>query len=73
MAYEVWKKEEKFTVTKMIAAVLSFTGCFATVTGFDLSTMRISLLGLLTGIGSIFSFAFLTIFETVVKRCPMIG
>jgi drug/metabolite transporter (DMT)-like permease len=62
MAYEIWKKEERFTGVKVLAALLSLAGCFLAVTGLDLSTMRVTPLGLFTGIGSIFSFAFLTIF-----------
>jgi drug/metabolite transporter (DMT)-like permease len=62
MSYEIWKKEERFTAVKVVAAVLSLLGCFLAVTGSDFSAMRITPLGLLTGIGSIISFAFLTIF-----------
>lgn len=61
MAYEVWKKEERYTAVKLIAALLSLSGCFLTVTGLDLSTMHISRLGMLTGIGSIVTFSVLTI------------
>lgn len=61
MAYEVWRKEERFTTVKVVAAVLSLCGCFLTVTGLDLTTMQISQAGLLTGIGSILTFSFLTI------------
>jgi len=61
MAYEIWRKEERYTLNKLIAAVLSLTGCFLAVTGLDLTVMRISNLGLLTGAGSILSFTFLTI------------
>jgi drug/metabolite transporter (DMT)-like permease len=61
MAFEVWKKEERFTAAKLIAALLSLTGCFLAVTGLDVSTMRITTLGLATGVGSIVCFAFLTI------------
>ncbi len=61
MAYEVWRKEEKFTTLKLVAAILSLLGCFLAVTGLELSTMRISRLGVFTGIGSIITFSILTI------------
>lgn len=62
MTFEVLRKEESYSAVKLIAALLSLTGCFLTVTGFDLTVMRITPIGLLTGIGSIFAFAFLTIY-----------
>ncbi len=61
MAYEVLTKEERFTAVKAIAVVLSLLGCVLAVTGLDFSTMKISSLGLLTGIGSIISFSLMTI------------
>jgi drug/metabolite transporter (DMT)-like permease len=42
--------------------VLSLGGCFLAVGAYDREVLRITPLGLLTGIGSIFGFAFLTIF-----------
>ncbi len=62
MAYEVLKHEEKFSFAKLVAATMSLTGCFLAVTGFDMSTMRITPVGLLSGIGSIITFSFLTIY-----------
>lgn len=62
MAYEVFANEEQFSGAKLTAAILSLAGCFLAVTGLDLGTMRISSLGIITGVGSIFTFAFLTIF-----------
>ncbi len=62
MAFEIMRKEESFSAVKLIAALLSLAGCFLTVTGFDLHVMKITPIGFLTGIGSIFSFAFLTIY-----------
>jgi len=56
------KKEERFSLVKLLAAVMSLTGCFLAVTGFDLSTMRITRLGLLSGIGSVITFSFMTIY-----------
>ncbi len=62
MAYEVLAKEEQFSGVKLSAAILSLAGCFLAVTGLDLGTMRITPIGMVTGVGSIFTFAFLTIF-----------
>ncbi len=62
MTYEVVMKEERFSAAKLVAAVMSLTGCFLAVTGFDLATMRITRLGLLSGIGSIITFSFMTIY-----------
>lgn len=61
MAYEVLRKEERFTLVKLAAALLALAGCIGVVTGFTFRSLHISSLGLLTGIGSIASFAFLTI------------
>ena len=61
MAYEVITREERFTVAKLAAALLAFAGCFLAVNAFGQSSMHITSLGLLTGAGSIFSFALLTI------------
>jgi len=61
MVYEIVRKEEQFSIIKLLAALMSLTGCFLAVTGFDLSTMRITPRGLLSGFGSIIAFSFLTI------------
>ncbi len=62
IAYETINKEEKFTVVKLIAALLSLGGCFLAVGGYDSARLNITPLGLISGIGSIFCFAFLTIY-----------
>lgn len=62
MAYEVFKGEERFTTTKLSAALLALAGCLLTVSRLDFTVLHISRLGVLTGIGSIFAFAFLTVF-----------
>jgi drug/metabolite transporter (DMT)-like permease len=62
MLYAVWSGEERFTGAKVVAVVLSLGGCFLAVGAYDREVLRITPLGLLTGIGSIFGFAFLTIF-----------
>jgi drug/metabolite transporter (DMT)-like permease len=61
MAYEVLRGEERFTAVKLIAALLALAGCIGVVTGFTFGVLQVSSLGLLTGVGSIASFAFLTI------------
>lgn len=62
MLYAVWSGEERFTGAKVVAVVLSLGGCFLAVGAYDREVLRITPLGLLTGIGSIFGFAFLTVF-----------
>jgi drug/metabolite transporter (DMT)-like permease len=61
MAYEVLRGEERFAMIKLVAALLALAGCVCVVTGLTFSTMQISSLGLLTGVGSIAAFSFLTI------------
>ena len=68
MVYEVWQGEERLTVPKVVAAVLSLGGCFLAVGGYDAGVLRITPLALLTGIGSIVGFAFLTVFTRDVLR-----
>ena len=68
MLYAVWSGEERFTGAKIIAVVLSLGGCFLAVGAYDREVLRITPLGLLTGIGSIFGFAFLTIFTRSVLK-----
>jgi len=68
MLYAVWSGEERFTTAKSIAVVLSLGGCCLAVGAYDREVLRITPLGLLTGIGSIFGFAFLTIFTRSVLK-----
>lgn len=68
MLYAVWSGEEHFTGAKVVAVVLSLGGCFLAVGAYDREVLRITPLGLLTGIGSIFGFAFLTVFTRSVLR-----
>lgn len=68
MLYAVWSGEEQFTGAKVVAVVLSLGGCFLAVGAYDREVLRITPLGLLTGIGSIFGFAFLTIFTRSVLK-----
>lgn len=62
MSYEVLMKEEKFSGAKLLAAIMSLSGCFLAVTGLDLTTMRITTLALISGVGSILSYSFMTVY-----------
>ncbi len=55
--------KELLTPVKVISLFLCIGGCFLTITGGDLAVLKLSLLGVLMGIGSGFCFAFLTIFS----------
>ncbi len=62
MAYGALTREESLTGWKVTAAALSLAGCFLAVGAYDSSVLTITPLGLLTGAGSIVSFAFLNIY-----------
>lgn len=62
MAYAVYAHEERITAVKLTAAIVSLLGCFLAVGAYDVSIVRITPLGLACGIGSIFTFAFLTVY-----------
>ena len=62
MAYTTFLGEEKFSTIKLIAAVLSLVGCFLAVGAYDTSVLRLSTAGLVSGIGSMISFSFFTIY-----------
>jgi DME family drug/metabolite transporter len=68
MGYEVWRKVEKASMPKILAAVLSLGGCFLAVGAYDAGVLKITPLALLTGMGSIAGFAFLTVFTRDVLR-----
>jgi drug/metabolite transporter (DMT)-like permease len=68
LGYEVWKGQERITVPKLVVAVLSLLGCFLAVGGYDAGVLKITPMALLTGIGSIIGFAFLTVFTRDVLR-----
>jgi len=58
LAFAAFSGEEKLTVTKVVAGVVSLAGCFLAVAGKELSIIHLSRIGLLTGIGAAFSWAF---------------
>ena len=62
MGYAAMAGEEEFTLLKLTAALCSLLGCFLAVGGYDLTVLKITPVGLISGIGSVFSFAFLNIF-----------
>jgi len=62
MAYTTLVGEERFTTLKLVAAMVSLAGCFLAVGAYDTSTLRLSGAGLISGIGSMFSFAFLNVY-----------
>jgi len=62
VGYGALTKEEEFTAGKLAAALLSLAGCFLAVGGYDLGVLKISGIGLVTGVASTFCFAFLNVY-----------
>jgi DME family drug/metabolite transporter len=62
MAYTALLREERFTTLKLVAAMVSLTGCFLAVGAYDTGVVKLSGAGLVSGIGSMVSFAFLNIY-----------
>jgi len=62
MAYGAITKEEKFTLVKFSAAVVSLLGCYLAFGAYDSGTLRMSKTGALVGASSVFCFAFLTVY-----------
>jgi drug/metabolite transporter (DMT)-like permease len=62
MAYARLAKEEPVTPVKIVAAVVSLSGCFLAVGAYDVRVLRISGAGLVSGAASIVCFAFLTVY-----------
>ncbi len=62
MLYAGWAGEEQITPVKILAAVISLAGCFLAVGAYDLRVLKISGIGLVSGIASIACFAFLTVY-----------
>jgi drug/metabolite transporter (DMT)-like permease len=62
MAYAAYSGEEKVTLVKSAAALVSLLGCFLAVGAYDLSLLKISPLGLVSGISSVFTFAFMNVY-----------
>lgn len=68
MLYAVWSREERVTPGKILAAVLSLAGCYLAVGAYDRTVLNITPLGAVTGIASIFGFAFLTVFTRTILK-----
>jgi drug/metabolite transporter (DMT)-like permease len=71
LAYGVLSGDEGFSAVKLIAALLSLAGCALAVGVFDTAAITLTPLALVAGIGSIVTFAFLTVYtRKVVARMP---
>lgn len=71
LAYGVLSREEGFSIVKLVAALLSFLGCALAVGAFDEGALILTPVALIAGIGSILTFAFLTVYtRKVVARMP---
>lgn len=62
MAYTTVVGTERFTSVKLVAAIVSLAGCVFAVGAYDSRVLKLSTMGLLSGIGSMLCFAFLSIF-----------
>lgn len=62
MAYAAWTRHERVTAVKLTAAGISLLGCFLAVGAYDLTLLKISPLGLASGVASVFTFAFMNIY-----------
>jgi drug/metabolite transporter (DMT)-like permease len=61
MAYTVARREEQLSVAKVAAALLALFGCMLAVGVFDPGVITLTPLAMAAGMGSILTFAFLTI------------
>ncbi|MGB2958265.1 MAG: EamA family transporter [Bacteroidota bacterium] len=68
MAYAIAVKEEGFGLVKLGAAVISLGGCFLAVGGYDQNVVKITPSVLINGAGSVFCFAFLTVYTRHLLR-----
>jgi drug/metabolite transporter (DMT)-like permease len=68
IAYAVISGREKVTPVKIGAALAALLGCALAVGAYNPSVMRLTPLALLTGIGSILGFAFLTIYTQTLRQ-----
>jgi drug/metabolite transporter (DMT)-like permease len=62
MAWSVVSGEDRVTMLKLLAAAMSLAGCFFAVGGYEKALFTLSPLALLSGIGSVVSYSFLTIY-----------
>ncbi len=68
LAYAVYAREERFTAIKVGAALLSLLGCFLAVGAYDPAVLRITPVGLVTGLASVVCFAFLNVYTRKLLR-----
>ena len=68
LAYAVHAGEERFTAIKVGAALLSLFGCFLAVGAYDPRVLRITPIGLVTGLASVVCFAFLNVYTRKLLR-----
>lgn len=62
MGYTTWAGEERFTALKLVAALISLSGCLLAVGAYDRAVLKLNGPGLVSGVGSMVSFAFLNIY-----------
>jgi drug/metabolite transporter (DMT)-like permease len=62
MAYAAWTGEERVTTVKVAAAIVTIAGCSLAVGGFGEGNVRITAIGLVSGILSAFCFGFMTVY-----------
>lgn len=62
MAYATMSGEERFTMLKLLAAILSLAGCILAVGAYDPRVLKLSPMGLIAGIGSMVCFSFLGVY-----------
>ncbi len=71
LGYGVLSRDEGFSAVKLVAALLSLAGCALALGVFDTAAIVLTPLALAAGIGSIVTFAFLTVYtRKVVARMP---
>jgi drug/metabolite transporter (DMT)-like permease len=62
LGYAALSREEELTPVKFAAAGVSLLGCFFAVGAYDLDTLRLTPIGLVSGVGSVVTYAFMTIY-----------
>lgn len=61
LAYATLSREESVSWVKVAAALVSLGGCFLAVGAYDAQVLRITPIGLVSGLGSVICFSFLNI------------
>jgi len=62
LAYAALSREEELTPVKFWAAGVSLLGCFFAVGAYDAGTLKLTPIGLVSGIGSVVTFSFMSIY-----------